>query len=179
MPKLSSFITSASEQKYSAILATLVTIAVAITVIWVSFFSKGNTSESTKSPVAQPLAVQITEKPNIKQLPDPTPTPHTKKAHNKTNHAKKVASPQRKTPEKQVIIGQGKLYVQVGAFKEAKGASLTVRKMKARYKRAKVTIKSGFHLVWVGPVATKAEAESLKRHIQRRDHIRGFITSEK
>jgi len=86
-------------------------------------------------------------------------------------------APTKKT--KRIVIGRGHFYVQVGAYQQQKLARLMFEKMKRKYKRAKIIAKGKVHAVWVGPVQSRKEAEQLKNRLQRLDHLRGFITSDK
>ena len=163
-------LTNAAERKFSIIIATIATFAVLTTVIWNTFFSPSTTTSSTP-PVNH--SVSITEKPpSLQRAP----------LHNATNKQtthKQLLPPVTAKKNNKVTVGKGKLYVQVGAFKEVKGAKIIYEKMRKRYKRAQIMPKSGYYAVWVGPVQSKSEAETLKRQILKRYKIKGFITSEK
>jgi len=52
-------------------------------------------------------------------------------------------------------------------------------KMTKKYKRAKIIFRSKLYVVWVGPVVTYKEAETLRQNLQRRENIKGFIISDK
>jgi cell division septation protein DedD len=178
-PKIKSFIANASEQKYSVIIATVATVAVASTVVWTSFFSVDNTTGTAATSLQQPAAIKVTEKPLIKTSAKHSYQPAAQPVNTAPKAPKQARLEQTKksVPKKQVVIGQGNLYVQIGAFKQSKGAHLSLKKMQKKYKRAKIVTKSNLHLVWVGPVVTRQEAERLQKHIQQRDNIKGFITS--
>ena len=160
-------LTNAAERKFSIIIATIATVAVLTTVIWNAFFSPPTTT--TSIPLVN-HSVSITEKP-------PSLQQSTAPLHHTAN--KQVSPSLTANKSNKVTVGKGKLYVQVGAFKEVKGARVTYEKMRKRYKRAQIMPKSGYYAVWVGPVRTQSEAETLKRQILKRYKIKGFITSEK
>lgn len=162
------WLTKPSELKFSIILATIASITVVTTVVW-GILSSQPTLKVTV-PIMNP-SVTITEKPkNLQQI---------------IKHPQRVThTPTQKTKTKiithnKVIIGRGKLYVQVGAFKEVARARKTYEKMRKTYKRAQIMPKSDYYAIWVGPVRSKAEAETLKKQILKRYKIKGFITSEK
>lgn len=165
-------LTHAGERKLAIIIATVATLAVLTTVTWNTFFSQPITT--TSAPVVN-HSVSITEKPPALQQAT-APLHHTalKQATHKQSSPAAIAK-----KSNSVTVGKGKLYVQVGAFKEVKGARTTYEKMRKTYKRAQIMPKSGYYAVWVGPVRTKSEAETLKRQIFKRYKIKGFITSEK
>ena len=151
-------LTNAGERKLAIIIATVATLAVLTTVIWNTFFFQS-----------------ITEKPPGLQQAT-APLHHT--THKQATHKQSLPPTTAKKSNK-VIVGKGKFYVQVGAFKETKGARTTYEKMRKTYKRALIMPKSGYYAVWVGAVRTKSEAEILKRQIFKRYKIKGFITSQK
>lgn len=167
LPWLQSFMANANEQKYSVMIASVAAVAIASIVIWSTFFHE---EQVESSPLKKTLSVQVAQKP---QLPKDTtiPSPATARAT--------ASKPKQVVLHKQLVIGQGNLYVQVAAFKQPNLARLSFEKMTAQYKHAKIINRSGLHMVWVGPVITKKDAEILKKHIQRRNNIRGFIVSEK
>jgi len=78
-----------------------------------------------------------------------------------------------------IVLGQGNYYLQVGAFKQAKLARLMLEKMKRKYHDAKIKQKADKYAVWVGPVVTQDDAKQLQKYVQRKDNIKGFITTEK
>jgi len=164
-------LTHAGERKLAIIIATVATFAVLTTVIWNTFFSQPVTT--APAPLVN-HSVSITEKPPSLQQAT-APLYHT--THKQATHKQSLTPTTAKS--NQVTVGKGKLYVQVGAFKEVKGARETYEKMRKTYKRAQIMPKSGYYAVWVGPVRTKSEAETLKRQIFKRYKIKGFITSEK
>lgn len=165
-------LTHTGERKLAIIIATVATFAVLTTVIWNTFFSQP--IKTASAPVVN-HSVSITEKPPSLQQAI-APLPHT--AHKQATH-KQSLSPATAKKSNKVTVGKGKIYVQVGAFKEVKGARTTYEKMRKTYKRAQIMPKSGYYAVWVGPVRTKNEAEILQRQIFKRYKIKGFITSEK
>ena len=162
----------AAERKLAIIIATVATFAVLTTVIWNTFFSQPITTAFT--PVVN-HSVSVTEKPPSLQQ---ATAPLHRTTHKQATH-KQSLPPATAQKRNKVTVGKGKLYVQVGAFKEVKGARTTYKKMHKTYKRAQIMPKSGYYTVWVGPVRTKSEAEILKKQIFKRYKIKGFITSEK
>lgn len=163
-------LTSASELKLSIVLAVIATVIVCATAIWSVFFSKPT---KTNPPIAlHNQSVSITEKPKSLQKPSTQPShiQSTTLSHNN----KTTASNNHK-----VLIGKGDFFVQVGAFKEVVRAKATYEKMRKTYKRAQIMPKSGYYAIWVGPVRSKREAETLQKQILKRYNIKGFITTEK
>ncbi len=171
---LKSLAANKPELKLASIIASIATVAVVSTTIWISFFSD---DDKTHTPERQPVAVEVTEKPAVPPLVK-KPETDTPTISNATIPQKEL-SIQKTPPPKQVVVGQGDLYVQVGAFKQLNLARTLLKKMKKKYKRAEIFTKSNLHLVWVGPVATKEEALRLSTNIERYDQIKGFITSKK
>ncbi|MDQ7001344.1 MAG: SPOR domain-containing protein [Ghiorsea sp.] len=157
------WLTNPGELKFSIILATIASIAVISAVVW-----------SMLSSQSKPAATVPSINPNV------TTTEKPKKSQQTTKYAQHLThTPTKKTSIHKVIIGKGKLYVQVGAFKEVIRARKTYEKMRKTYKRAQIMPKSGYYAIWVGPVRSKAEAEILKKQILKHYKIKGFITSEK
>ena len=164
-------LTHADERKLAITIATVATFAVLTTVIWNTFFSQPITTAS--APVVN-HSVSITEKPTSLQQAT-IPLHHT--THKQATHKQSLPPTIVKKTNK-VTEGKGKLYVQVGAFKEANGARKTYEKMRKTYEHTQIIPKSGYSVVWIGPVRTKIEAETLKKQIFKRYKIKGFITSE-
>jgi len=163
-------LTSTSELKLSIVLAVIATVIVCATAIWSVFFSKPT---KPNPPIAlHNQSVSITEKPKGLQQSSTQPS-HTQ--NTKVSHGNRATMPNKK----KVVIGKGKLYVQVGAFKEVVRARKTYEKMRKTYKRAQIMPKSGYYAIWVGPVRSKREAKTLQKQILKRYNIKGFITSEK
>ena len=162
-------LTSTSELKFSIVLALIATIIVCAAAIWDIFFSK-TAKPASLNTLNQ--SVSITEKPKGLQQPSPAHSLHTK--NTEVSHSNIM-----KPTNNKITIGKGKLYVQVGAFKEVARARATYEKMRATYKRAQIMPKSGYYAIWVGPVRSKKEAEILQKQILKHYKIKGFITSEK
>ncbi|MDQ6977976.1 MAG: hypothetical protein Q9M75_07675, partial [Ghiorsea sp.] len=130
-------LTHAGERKLAIIIATVATFAVLTTVIWNTFFSQPIITAS--APVVN-HSVSITEKPPSLQQAI-TPPSHT--THKQAIH-KQSLPPTSAKKSNTVTVGKGKLYVQVGAFKEVKGARTIYEKMRKTYKRAQIMPKSGY-----------------------------------
>jgi len=189
-PWLNIRLVTASEFKIAIIVAILATLAVVISTVWPLFMQ--SSEQEPPIQVMQSSEIHITPKPATTTFTKNTPSDTI--ANNKPSRVKQTQENLRKKespqPQKkhtaqtstkqrqQVVIGQGHLFVQVGAFKEINHARLMFKKMKAKYKRASIISKAQHHLVWVGPVATRSDAEKLKTNIRRQDKIKGFITSK-
>jgi len=199
LPSLSRLTAGAQEFNYSIVIASMASISVVAVVIWTFFTSAEPPAQHKKTTEAniavntieklkfyQPAQQQAKEtavakaKQNFKaQLPKEIKSPaRTTPASYPSKSASQKSSPPKKvqTHTKRLVIGKGSFFVQVGAFKKASGAKLTLQHMNNTYKRAKIYLTSGLYTVWVGPVATKKEAETLKKLIFKQDEIKGFIT---
>jgi len=163
-------LTSASELKFSIVLAIIATIVVCAAAIWTIFFSKPIKPSPT---ITLNQSVSITEKPKGLQQPS-AHTSNTKSTKTSRTNNADVSSTHNK-----ILIGKGSFFVQVGAFKEVVRARKTYEKMRKTYKRAQIMPKSDYYAIWVGPVRNKREAEILQKQILKRYKIKGFITSEK
>jgi len=163
-------LTSTSELKLSIVFAIIATIIVCAAATWSIFFSK---PIKPSPPITlNNQSVSITEKPKGLQQS----ATHTSRTQNtKVSHNNKIVVPS----HNKVLIGKGNFFVQVGAFKEVVRARTTYEKMRKTYKRAQIMPKSGYYAIWVGPVRSKREAETLQKQILKRYNIKGFITSEK
>jgi len=178
---LQSFQTQSKESKAAMVIALIATIVVTTVVIWTSFFK--NSSDVSLDNTTVDKSIHITEKPNL-QVPTTLETnkPIVRQAQKTQSvqpkpQTKTAIKPQRN--KQQIVLGQGNYYVQVGAVKQSKLARLMLEKMKTKYRYAKIVAKPQAHAVWVGPVVTRQEASKLKKIIQQRDNIQGFITTKK
>jgi len=90
----------------------------------------------------------------------------------------KVSLQQHPAKKQRIVVGKGNFYVQVGAFKQTKLAHAMYKKMQRKYKYTRIVSQSNIHMIWVGPVATKAEALLLKTNIHKQYGIKGFITTK-
>ncbi len=165
------------ELKFAIIFALIATIILTAVVLWASFFQHDEQATEIK----KSSAIQVIQRPETTTQPrQKDEIPNQQKTISKPIE-KEVAKPATKTSHhtSQIVMGQGNLFVQVGAFKQAELARLMLEKMKAKYKYAKIFPKANSYAVWVGPVITRNDADKLKKHIQRQDNIKGFVTSEK
>jgi len=177
---LSDFTPQKAELKIASVLA-LSAICITFTLTLWSFFS---TPKSTmRTPAIHNTEVQTTEHPTYTNL-------QTEEWTRKAKERKQVIQKETKQPEQKIIkpqptqktkinIGQGNYFVQVGAFKQAKLARLMLEKMKKKYHYAIIKRKADKHAVWVGPVVTKKDALTLKKHLQRKSNLQGFIVTAK
>ncbi len=170
------------ELKIASILA-LVTACLVVSIVLWSFFT-------SETPVTNRIssshnAVQTIETPSQLRKTQHTPLrekqvkPLTKQKNEKTPSSSKAYTAQPQQKIVQLVLGKGNYYVQVGAFSQAKLARLMLEKMKQKYKYAKIKPKTNSHAVWVGPVMNKQSAQTLKKHLLRKNNIQGFITTEK
>ena len=160
-PRLESIFANKPELKFAAIVASVATTIVFSSLIWTS--TSFNLDKESRD-IKKTIALKIVEKPVIKPV---TKTPE------------KIPKQKKNVLTKQVIVGQGNLYIQVGAFKKLNLANKMLHKMESVYKRAEIIKKSKLYMVWVGPVETKEEALLLDKNIRKHDGIKGFITSKK
>ena len=185
-----------NELKLASGLALASVIIVLITVLWSLFFSA---NEAKQAPDFKHNARVETIEPPTLTTPSKTKMNESKTSETQTNKtgAKKEANAQKPLVKKaktsspkpsprnntgktmNITLGQGNYYLQVGAFKQAKLARLMLEKMKRKYHDAKVKQKGDKYAVWVGPVVTLTDAKQLQKYVQRKDNIKGFITTEK
>jgi len=181
---INTFQAQRNELKFASGLALASIIIVCFIVIWSAFLSNDPTDsptveafDSSVQTFERPTLANVGEQPQpIKKAVNPSPRPikHTSAIKTASSLKKKTTS-----HTTSIEIGQGNIYVQVGAFKQAKLARLLLEKMKKKYKFAKIKQKVSGHAVWVGPVITKTDALVLQKQLQRKDNIQGFITTEK
>ncbi|MDQ6983546.1 MAG: SPOR domain-containing protein [Ghiorsea sp.] len=169
------------ELKVAGALALATACMVLLIVLWSSFFTTTPVKHTTQT---DNLTVKTIDAPNLtrqtqQEHADKTPLLSSQQ-HIKTQ-VKPSSNKQQANKLKliKLILGQGNYYVQVGAFSQAKLARLMLGKMRNKYKYAKIKRKTDKHAVWVGPVITKHDAQTLKKHLQRKSNLQGFIVTEK
>ena len=172
----SSFSAQRLELKFASIFALAAAIVVVLILAWTSFFSAPN--NQTKTASSPSMAVQTFERPSVPQstVAAPEAEPNHTPLTPKPRPPEKKAEPS--IPKVTLTIGQGNYYVQVGAFSQAKLARLMLEKMRKQYKFAKIKQKADKHAVWVGPVITQHDAQTLKKYLQRKSNLQGFIMAE-
>ena len=171
------------ELKLASVLALVTAIIALIVMLWSSFLSQED--NSTVASVSPSKEVNTIARP---QSSPPIVIPKAAKPDNAVDRpaSKDKATQPKVNPKKtntpnviKVVLGQGNYFVQVGAFTQAKLARLMLEKMKKKYHYATIKRKGDKHAVWVGPVIKKSEAVTLKKVLQRKSNIQGYIVKEK
>ncbi|MDQ6989603.1 MAG: SPOR domain-containing protein [Mariprofundaceae bacterium] len=204
-PWLQTYAANTTEIKLAGMLALLASLIIlVVSIIW---FIPSSAEHETATPT-MPTEVATIEKPSFsqpviatvspynnilngysaaqQQIPSSSINPYATNITQAIAPAQKTAvQPKRKVtpaPAKasalKITVGKGHLYIQVGAFQKKALANIMYKKMQQHYKRAKVVDKGGIYAVWVGPVASKAQALALKKRILRVDKLTGFTVSE-
>lgn len=178
---------SSKELKIASLVAISTIIALVVAFVW-SIFMPDDTTTTTLAPsyavvvtpphssTLKPIETQSGETPRksaSQQAPESShatiTSPELSPTKAKPALAKQAANQQK------IILGQGLYYVQVGAFAQPKLARLMLEKMKRKYKHAVATPKADQYMIWIGPVVSRNDAETLKKYILRHDNIAGFI----
>jgi len=179
-PVFKAMLASAKERSVAAWVSGIVLMAVVGIAGWQHLFSDTQQPPSVAQVSSSEQHVLITEKPKLPAekphtRPEQTPIPPQTKHASQTPHITQQKPQARHT--QQVTLGKGSLFVQVGAFQERSKAKAMHQAMHQSYRRVKIVLKKGLHAVWVGPVQSRKEAETLKRDILKKHKIKGFIVS--
>ncbi len=174
-----------TELKVASVLAISSICAALLVVLWVSL-APSNISKTPAVSTQQTTMVYTQPQPDFFQTQDQTKNHTLQSTHQKTAPTKPeryLASEAPRQPEKkhvtQLNIGKGTYYVQVGAFNQAKLAQKLFEKVKHQYKHAKIKFKVDKYAVWVGPVLSRSDASILKKHLQQKNNLKGFIVRDK
>ncbi len=169
-----------AELKFASILAVTTACIVLLIVSW-SFLTSTMQNNIPEAQTSTNLKVQTTECPILPQTATPSKksTIPLKKESVDTKIATLHKVPTSKQSAHKIVLGQGNYFVQVGAFQQEKLARLMLEKIKKKYHYAIIKRKADKHAVWVGPVVTKSDALTLKKHLQRKNNLQGFIVTAK
>ena len=173
LPRLESWMARKPERKISAIVAGIATLTVIISSSWTIITR--HEPETTVALSMQAKAVVVTEKPVI--APHQAKKKNDPPAQNKVSATPAVQTSSTKKPV--TAKAAGNFYVQAGAFKQKKLALILQKRLMKQHKSVELHLKSGLHIIWVGPVANKEKALQLQRDILEHEKIRGFIVTGK
>ena len=185
LPRLQSLIAKKPEQKISAIIASVATLLVIISAVWITFTKqepeklekpKVESVIVTQKPVISRTPQQQKEKEEPKIQPELVVAPPPKEKVQNEYPAPQSSAPVK--PIKKTPVDSKKYYIQVGAFKNYKHADMLLDKMRTKYKHAEIMTKNDLYLVWVGPFSSNTEATKQQQIILKNDKIKGFTKTK-